>query len=221
MGSLFANFSNFGPYDSNDMGDIVFKTDRAPAIVIRSGDRGFFDASNGVLEFYGAVKGHNGGQRPLLARTDVRSMRGRFTPKLNKANITGSVKLDTLVLSQALYLRMSSDWLNEAAEFAKPLIERAINVFLDRFAQFPPPMPTKFDCSSPSMLVNTHTIQLDCDVHRAQCETDATCRCFRDSCVCSQPCDPENGDNAKGGFKGFKAHRNVKAHRNAKKIKAH
>jgi hypothetical protein len=206
MGSLFANASNFGPYNGNDTGDIVFKTDKPGVVFIDSDKRAFFDGSNGVLEFYGA-KGQNG-QRPFLARVDVRTMRGQFTPKLNKANITGSIKLDTLELapssqswssSSSNNVQMSPEWLQRAASFSKPMIERAINNFLDRYAQFPVPMPSKYECSSPAMNVLHRTVQLDCDVRQVQCESEPACRCFRDSCVCSEPCsNPKTGKKGKG-----------------------
>jgi hypothetical protein len=194
LGSLFSNQTNFGPYHGTDTGDIVYKSARPGTIHIDWEKKGFYDGSSGSLEFYGPA--NQGGNRPLLARADVRLMRGEFIPKLNKANITGTVKITTLELAQPMYLRMSSEWLINAAEFAKPIITESVNIFLERYGQFPAPLPRKYECKSPSLNIFPRTIQLDCDVQRAEVHDgsessesseESSCRCFSGTCACRRP----------------------------------
>jgi len=92
-------------------------------------------------------------------------MIGEFTPKLNKNNITGSVKINELVLSQsATYRSIDNDWLVKLQEFAKPLLTDMFNAFLERYAQFPIPMLDGFECMDPKLSIMVRSMQVSCDV---------------------------------------------------------
>jgi len=171
LGAVFGNMTNFEQQQqewtsSNDTGDLVYKSNtRAPSIVVFGKDRAFFDGSNGVLELYGPAFGANQ-QRKLLVKVDIRSMQGEFMPRLDKANITGSIKMTKLELSQASWQTRSigEEWLIKLEEFAKPLLTDMFNVFFDRYARFPVPMLDGFECSTPAFWVSARTMQVDCDV---------------------------------------------------------
>jgi len=169
LGDLFENVTTFGPFDKSDIGDIVYRSgQRASNILVQAENGGIFDGSNGVLEFFGPA-GH-GGSRPLLTRVDVRLLRAEFTAKLNKANITGTVKIIQLELSQPppQNRMFTPDWLIEAAQFVTPILNDMINDFLTKYAQFSIPLPEKYQCTSPQFSVLPRTMQIDCDVQTAR-----------------------------------------------------
>lgn len=186
LGSLFNNFTNFGPYSASDMGDIVFKSNhKAPAVYVDSDKRAFFDASGGVVEFFGPAQ--SGGYRSMLARADVRVLRGDFIPKLNKANITGTIKINSLELSQpqSNFRTMTAEWLVDVALFVAPVITESMSNFFDRYAQFPVPLPSKYECLSPQFLVTARTMQIDCDVQRVLSLRGTQCYCVSSMGACA------------------------------------
>jgi hypothetical protein len=188
LGSLFANFTN-SAYSASDSGDIVYKCgQKAPAIFVDSDKRAFFDGSNGALEFHGPA-GSGGGNRQMLARVDIRLMRGDFIPKMVKTNITGTVKINALELSNSPgYRTFHSGWLLSAASFAKPLITESLNAFFDRYGQFPLPLPEKYTCVSPQFTIQPRSMQIDCDMERAKSLIGNVCRCttISVSCFCEE-----------------------------------
>jgi hypothetical protein len=121
-----------------------------------------FDGSNGVLEIYGQAVGQQQGK--LLAKADIKSMVGEFTPKLNKNNITGTVQITNLELSQSATRSIDNDWLVKLEEFAKPLLTDMFNAFLERYAQFPIPLLDGFECASPELSIMARSMQVSCDV---------------------------------------------------------
>jgi len=162
MGSIFDNDQK-PQYASNDTGDMIFKSDRrAPSIIVQSKDRSYFDASNGILEIYGPTNGQDE-KRQLLGRAEVRELRGDFLPKFNGANVTGSMKITKLELAQPSGA-FNDQSISKLTQFAQPLLTDMFNVFFDRYAQFPIPLPDGFQCASPDFMVNNRTMQIDCDI---------------------------------------------------------
>jgi hypothetical protein len=146
-------------YGLNETGDFVYKSNqRAPSVIVQH-DRAFFDASNGTLELYGPAP-----KRQLLGRVDVKVLRGEFMPKLHGANITGSVKINSLELAQTPTQKPSLGDLTKLTEFSKPILFEMFNAFLDRYAQFPIPMLDNLDCASPDFLITDRSMQVDCDI---------------------------------------------------------
>jgi len=122
-----------------------------------------FDISNGVLEIYGSASGQQQ-QRKLLAKAEIKSMQGEFEPKLNKANITGSIKITKLELTQSASRSRSVgvDWLLLLQEFALPLLTEMFNSFFKKYAQFPIPMLDGFECVKPELSIMSRTMQITC-----------------------------------------------------------
>jgi len=163
LGTALENVTNSDQFASNATGDLVYKSGyKAPSIFVHSNRNGFFDASNGVLEMYGP----DGQKGQVLARADVRLLRGDFTPKFNGHNITGSVNITRIQLSQSWPQSRSTgdQWLIRLTQFAKPILNEMFNTIFNDLAQFPMPMLDGFECASPEFSISSRTMQVDCDV---------------------------------------------------------
>jgi len=169
MGSIFNNndsTTSNSQFASNDTGDLVYKSNqRAPSIIVYSKDYAYFDASNGFLEIFGPTNGQEQ-PRQLLGRAEVRVLRGDFVPKFNGANITGSIRITNLELGQSSTQSSSlgDQWLSKLGQFAQPLLTEMFNVFFDRYAQFSIPLLDGFQCASPNFMINSRSMQVDCDI---------------------------------------------------------
>jgi len=162
IGSMLENMTNVDEqqFSNNDTGDFVFKSNKnAPTIIVQSKDRAFFDASNSFLELYGPEP-----KRQLLARVDIKLLRGDFMPKFNGRNITGSINIKQLELAQSPTQKPSLGDLAKLTEFSKSILTDMFNVFLERYAQFFIPLLDDFKCASPDFLISTRSMQLDCDI---------------------------------------------------------
>jgi len=176
LGSIFdarvcigACWRDHSPPDA--VGDLVFKSQRPLQVVVRqSPEKSLFGVDGGSLEAYGPPAGKDG-KRELLARVDIQYLRGEFVPNLNASNITGSINITNLQLTQssppATRSRIRSldgPTLNELTKLASPILTEMLNAFLNQFAQFPVPLVDGYECASPEFRWTERTMQIDCDV---------------------------------------------------------
>jgi len=151
-------------FSSNDTGDLQYKSDKAPTVLILS-NTAYFDAGNGYLEIHGRVGQDKYRYREqVLARAYVQVFRGEFVPKLNGINITGTIKNVQLQLARSPGIRQMDEWMAKFSQFAQPILLDMFNAFLNTHAQFPVPLLANYQCTSPDLTILPRTVQVDCDV---------------------------------------------------------
>jgi len=151
-------------FTSNDTGDLQYKSEKAPSVLILS-NTAYFDAGNGYLEIHGRVgKDKIEYRDKVLARAYVQVFRGQFVPKLNGINITGTIKNVQLQLARSPGIRQMDEWMAKFSQFAQPILLDMFNAFLNTHAQFPVPLLANYQCTSPDLTILPRTVQVDCDV---------------------------------------------------------
>jgi hypothetical protein len=182
LGAVFDNTTNL-QFPVGALGDLVFKTQRPLAVIVRQPQKSFFGAASGVIEAYGPAD--EDGKRELLGRADVELLRGDFYPAMEGCNITGQVNITDLQLAeaspppvQARIRRVEERSLIKLAQLAKPILKEMFNSFLDQYAQFPVPLIDGYECASPEFSWSQRTMQIDCDVrvHGAKQEEKSNAR---------------------------------------------
>lgn len=170
LGSVFDNVS-IGNYPPDAVGDLVFKSQRPLAVIVRQPpQKSYFGVSSGLIEAYGPAAAGSG-KRELLGRADIQSLRGEFSPKAKAANVTGSVNISDLHLapaspapSQARVRSMADPALVKLSQLATPILTEMFNEFLAQFAQFPVPLLEGYECKTPEFHWTQRTMQINCDV---------------------------------------------------------
>jgi len=168
LGSVFANVSN-AQFPIDARGDLVFKSQRPLAVFVRQPQKSYFGTSSGMIEAYGPIG--SDGKRELLGRADIELLRGDFFPAIDGCNVTGSINITDLQLTQAspapiqARIRSIADpALIKLAQLATPILKDVFNTFLDQYAQFPVPLVDGYECASPEIRWSQRTVQIDCDV---------------------------------------------------------
>jgi len=169
LGSVFDNIT-LGQFPSNATGDFVFKSQRPLQILVRAQpEKNSFGFTGGMIEAYGPAG--SDGKRELLGRADIVSLRGEFLPKLSGCNITGSINITDLELTQSTPLpirarvrQMTDPTLAKLTQLATPLLAEMFNTFLGQYAQFPLPLIDGYECTSAELRWTERTMQIDSDI---------------------------------------------------------
>jgi len=177
LGTLFDN-STIDQYATDDLADLVFKSQRPLQVLVRqqpaNSSFGISSGSNGVsigsLEIYGPVIGDDR-KREMLAKVDIKKLRGEFMPKMNASNITGLVNITDLKLArpspQPIQSRLQSitdEMISRLQQLSVPILTEMFNAFLSEYAQFPVPLVQGYECDKPEFRIGERTVQIDCDV---------------------------------------------------------
>jgi hypothetical protein len=187
LGSIFDN-TTIGQYPTDATGDLVFKSQRPLQVMVRrSPQQHWFGQSNsnnnnannpparsgsaannvgGSIEAYGPVGAD--GKRELLVKADVQKLFGEFNPKMSGCNITGSVNVSSLQLTQSSqqlrHRSLDDPVLSQLSQLSMPILAEMFNIFLQEFAQFPLPLLDGYECVNPELMYDDRTIQMDADV---------------------------------------------------------
>jgi len=168
LGTVFDNVTNM-QFPVNAYGDLVFKSQRPLAVFVRQPQKSYFGATSGTIEAFGPAG--SDGKRELLGRAEIELLRGDFFPALDGCNITGSINITDVQLTQAspapVQARIRSiadETLIKLAKLSAPILKQMFNSFLDDYAQFPVPLVDGYECASAELRWTQRTMQVDCDV---------------------------------------------------------
>jgi len=168
LGSVFDNATIDFPIGA--IGDLVFKSQKPLQVLVRSGpQKSYFGVNGGMIEAYSSADSN--GKRELLGRADILSMRGDFMPKMSECNITGSINITDLQLTQSpsssaqtRVRALANPIMAKLSQLSIPILTEMFNGFLTKFAQFPLPLVEGYECASPEFRWSQRTMQIDCEV---------------------------------------------------------